>query len=70
MRSVVETKGSLFMDALRQQKGAKIECGKAHFNALGTGPSPPKYVVARSVQDFLGQVQAPARKKKCGITGG
>ena len=31
---VVETKSSLFTDALRPTEQAKIECGKAHFDAL------------------------------------
>ena len=31
---VVETKGSLFTDALRPIEKAKIECGKAHLSAL------------------------------------
>ena len=31
---VVETKGSLFNDALRPIEKAKIDCGKAHFDAL------------------------------------
>ncbi len=32
---VVETKGSLFTDALRPTEQAKIECGRAHFKAMG-----------------------------------
>lgn len=32
---VVETKSSLFTDDLRDKESAKIECGKAHFTALG-----------------------------------
>jgi len=32
---VVETKGSLFTDALRPTEQAKINCGKEHFKALG-----------------------------------
>jgi len=31
---VVETKASLFTDALRPMEEAKIKCGKAHFKAL------------------------------------
>ena len=31
---VVETKGSLFVDSLREQEAGKITCGKAHFDAL------------------------------------
>jgi type III restriction enzyme len=50
---VVETKSNLFLDDLRDKEGAKIECGKAHFKALAVGESPAKYIVARSVPDFL-----------------
>ena len=32
---VVESKGSLFSDALRPIEEAKIRCGKEHFQALG-----------------------------------
>jgi len=32
---VVETKGSLFTDALRPTEQAKINCGREHFKALG-----------------------------------
>lgn len=32
---VVETKSTLFTDALRPTETAKIKCGKAHFKALG-----------------------------------
>ena len=50
---VVETKSSLFTDDLRDKESAKIECGKAHFQALAVGESPAQYVVARSVDDLL-----------------
>ncbi|HHH8731151.1 TPA: type III restriction-modification system endonuclease [Pseudomonas aeruginosa] len=50
---VVETKSSLFTDDLRDKESAKIECGKAHFTALGGGENPARYVVARSVGDLL-----------------
>ncbi len=33
---VVETKGSVFTDTLRQTEQAKIECGREHFKALET----------------------------------
>ncbi len=36
---VVESKGSLFSDALRPTEKAKIDCGRAHFQALGTDVS-------------------------------
>ncbi len=35
--SVLETKGNITMDALRPTEREKIECGKAHFAALGDG---------------------------------
>lgn len=50
---VVETKSSLFTDDMRDKESAKIECGKAHFTALGVGENPARYVVARSVDDLL-----------------
>lgn len=53
---VVETKSSLFTDDLRDKESAKIECGKAHFTALGAGENPARYVVARSVSDLLAEV--------------
>jgi type III restriction enzyme len=56
---VVETKGGLFADDLREKERAKIECGKAHFAALRVGESPARYVVARDLDDVLAVVQAP-----------
>ena len=58
---VVETKGSLFADDLRDKESAKIECGKAHFEALaadhaGVGDRPARYVVARNIDDLLSEV--------------
>ncbi len=50
---VVETKGSLFKDDLRDKEGAKIACGKAHFAALATGDNPARYVVATTLDDVL-----------------
>jgi type III restriction enzyme len=50
---VVETKSSLFTDDLRSREDAKIECGKAHFAALGVGESPARYVVATSWSDVV-----------------
>jgi len=52
---VVETKGSLIPDDLRHSERAKIECGRAHFEALGVGESPAGYLVARSLGDLLDQ---------------
>jgi len=50
---VVETKSSLFTDDLRDKESAKIECGRAHFHALGLGESAARYVVARTINDVL-----------------
>ena len=50
---VVETKGTLLLDDLYQSESAKIECGKAHFNALKVGESPAQYKVATDVDDLL-----------------
>lgn len=51
---VVETKSSLFDDDLRDRESAKIECGKAHFKALGEGvANPARYEVARTLEDVL-----------------
>ena len=46
---VVESKGSLFTDALRPTEQAKIDCGKEHFKALGTEV---EFKVANSYDTF------------------
>ena len=43
---VVETKGSLFKDDLRDNEAAKIICGEAHFKALASDPNPARYIKA------------------------
>ena len=50
---VVETKGSLFVDDLRDNEAAKIACGEAHFNALAVGKNPARYIKARNVDDLM-----------------
>lgn len=50
---VVETKSSLFTDDMRSKEDAKIECGKAHFAALGVAESRAQYLVATSFGDVL-----------------
>ena len=50
---VVETKGSLFADDLRAREAAKIECGRAHFDALKDGASPAQYRVKRTLDELL-----------------
>ena len=50
---VVETKGSLFADDLRDQEAAKIACGEAHFKALAIDKNPARYVKATKLDDVL-----------------
>ncbi len=50
---VVETKGSLFADELRDREGAKIKCGKEHFKALAVGKNPARFVKATNLNDVL-----------------
>ena len=57
---VVETKGSIFVDALREQEAGKIKCGEAHFDALRVKEPAAQYVVASSVSDLFGR---ESRKK-------
>jgi type III restriction enzyme len=52
---VVETKGSLFTDDLRETEAAKIACGEAHFAALARGENnPARFVKATKLEDVLG----------------
>lgn len=53
---VVETKPSLFGMDLRGNEQAKIDCGKAHFAAIGDGERPAKFVVATSFDDLLSHI--------------
>ena len=57
---VVETKGGLFADDLRDIERGKVECGKAHFEALRASETPAEYVVAHSLEDVLSR-QRPNR---------
>ena len=50
---VVETKGSLFVDDLRDQEAAKIACGEAHFKALAVDPNPARYIKATKIDDLM-----------------
>ena len=52
---VVETKGSIRPDDLRLSESAKIECGKAHFEALRVGENPARYEVADRVDSLIGR---------------
>ena len=50
---VVETKSSLFNDALRPTEKAKIMCGKAHFEALESGVAFIKASKMKDVEDVV-----------------
>ncbi len=60
---VVETKGSSFGDDLRHKERAKIECGKAHFKAVGEGQqNPAKFAWGKTLdQLFATQVIGAAK---------
>lgn len=49
---VVETKATLFDDALRDAEAAKIACGRAHFEELVGAEGGAKFVRSTSVADF------------------
>jgi type III restriction enzyme len=51
----VESKGSLFTDALRPTEQAKIDCGREHFKALGTDVG---FTVANSYETFSDKLSA------------
>ncbi|MBF0179047.1 MAG: DEAD/DEAH box helicase family protein [Magnetococcales bacterium] len=53
---VVETKGGLFAEELREKENVKIACGKAHFQALAVDETPARYIVATKVDDMMGYV--------------
>jgi type III restriction enzyme len=52
---VVETKGSLFTDDLRDNEAAKIACGEVHFEALANGANPARFIAAKNVDDLMDQ---------------
>jgi len=54
---VVETKGGLFPDAMREQEHAKTACGKAHFNALREADPALKYIIASTLSDVFTAIQ-------------
>ena len=45
-------KPSLFGEDLRGTEGAKIACGKVHFQQLNTAEKPVEYVVASNFEEF------------------
>jgi type III restriction enzyme len=50
---VVETKGNLFLESLRDTERAKIECAEAHFEELSSGGSEVRFERAKELQDLL-----------------
>ena len=52
---VVETKSTLFDDALRDSEVAKIACGREHFATIAEGADAAKFVRATNVGDFSKQ---------------
>ena len=50
---VVESKGSIFTDAIRPTEQAKIDCGKKHFAALNSGV---QFTKADNFQSFMESV--------------
>jgi type III restriction enzyme len=51
---VVETKSGMFTDDLREKERGKIDCGRAHFKAIGVCENPAQYKVATKLEDVLG----------------
>ena len=50
---VAETKGSSFIDDLRNRERAKVECGRSHFAALEVGETPAKYRVVHQLDELF-----------------
>ncbi|MGL4998623.1 MAG: hypothetical protein ACRC5T_06605 [Cetobacterium sp.] len=53
MYFVVETKGSVFEDDLRETEKLKIQCGKEHFKVLEKGIG---FEVATSFESFIQKI--------------
>jgi type III restriction enzyme len=52
---VVETKGTVFINDLRDSEAAKIYCGRAHFRSLGGTEERISYRVATSLDDVTSE---------------
>ncbi len=50
---VVETKGNLFTDDLRERESAKIACGEAHFKALVVEENLARFKKASKLEHIL-----------------
>lgn len=44
---------TLLTDTLRDKEGAKIECGKAHFDAIALDKNPARFKKASKVDDLF-----------------
>ncbi|HEV8411476.1 MAG TPA: hypothetical protein VGQ30_13270, partial [Gemmatimonadaceae bacterium] len=55
---VVETKGSVSQESLRESESAKIACGREHFKAMRVTERPAKYIVARTFDDVVAETVA------------
>lgn len=49
---VVETKGSTYLDDLRRNEAAKVECAKKHFAVLEDGANPARYRLVSSLSEL------------------
>jgi len=54
---VVESKDTVIEGALRWQEDAKIQCARAHFEAIAVRENPAEYVVGETLQGVLDAVQ-------------
>ena len=50
---IAETKGSSFLDDLRNTERAKVECGRAHFRSLKVMENPAEYRVVHTLDELL-----------------
>jgi restriction endonuclease len=57
---VVETKGSLAEEDLREGEKEKISCARAHFSATRVMEPPAEYVVATTLDDVLSRPPSPS----------
>ena len=49
---VAETKGTSFLDDLRNSERAKVDCGREHFAALEVGETPAQYRVVHTLDEL------------------
>lgn len=50
---VAETKGTKFLDDLREKERGKAKCGEAHFDMLAVGEAPARYRIVHTLDDLL-----------------